>query len=449
MTEEVGCRRGRPILVSIRVPDSVEYCRDMGLDLELWLQQDLVDMLVTTGYFRLNPWRYSVQLGKRHGVAVYPCLSDSRVRGESRFRRSSLESYRGRATNAWAAGADGVHLFNYFNPKAALWNELGDVATLRTLDKLYFVTVRDGDPNRFLADGAQHRSEPLLTPSHPMPLPLGQPWRTHLTLGDDIQAAVASGHAPSVTLHLEAPLIAAPPHLHVELNEIALTALQAEDGWIDYAVPVDAVRRGENEVIVTLLERTETESAWNLRYEGGTLPAGPWRKDPGSERTEQKMVDGNLLLADRGTVSGDYLYYRCPWGIDPAAETTVEARVRVDSGTSCLIMANGVSGERLVLTPDRIYLYHHRDQGFDMDTTDGLHVYRLELQGRNMRVFVDDELRIDATGVLGPRGGYPRNELAFGAANSTDIGQALWNYVRARTRSASLHDAVVQIRYPD
>ena len=87
MTEEAGCRRGRPILVSMRVPDSVGFCRDMGFDLRGGSGEGLVDMLITTCYFRLNPWEYSVELGHKYGVRVYPCLSDSRVKGETRFRR--------------------------------------------------------------------------------------------------------------------------------------------------------------------------------------------------------------------------------------------------------------------------------------------------------------------------------------------------------------------------
>ncbi|MEA3401449.1 MAG: family 10 glycosylhydrolase, partial [Armatimonadota bacterium] len=126
MTEEVGRQRGRPILVSVRVADSVGFDRDMGLDIERWLEEDLVDILITTCYFRLNPWEYSVELGHRYDVAVYPCLSDSRVRGETRFHRRSVESYRGRAMNAWTAGADGIHLFNFFNPDSPVFREVGD-----------------------------------------------------------------------------------------------------------------------------------------------------------------------------------------------------------------------------------------------------------------------------------------------------------------------------------
>jgi len=68
MTEDEGIKRGKPILIAVRVPDSVEYCRGIGLDIERWLKEGLVDLLITTCYFRLNPWEYSVELGHRYGV---------------------------------------------------------------------------------------------------------------------------------------------------------------------------------------------------------------------------------------------------------------------------------------------------------------------------------------------------------------------------------------------
>ena len=83
MTEEVGRKRGRPLLLAVRVPDSVEYCKFIGLDLERWLQGGLLDLLMVSGYTQLNPWEYSVQLGHKYGVKVYPSLDES----ASRMRR--------------------------------------------------------------------------------------------------------------------------------------------------------------------------------------------------------------------------------------------------------------------------------------------------------------------------------------------------------------------------
>ena len=105
-------------------------------------------------------------------------------------------------------------------------------------------------------------------------------------------------------------------------------------------------------------------------------------RDPGSSRTDEAIEDGALRIADRGEVAGDYLYYRYAWGADPQGDAVAEARVKVVSGSSFLIVSNGVGGERLGLWPDRIELFHHRDLQSKLDTTGDFHLYRMELKGR-------------------------------------------------------------------
>jgi len=76
MTEREGMKRGRPLLLAIRVPDSTDYCRAIGLDLDRWLADGLVDLLITSGYFQLNDPAYSVALARKYGVRVYPSLAE-------------------------------------------------------------------------------------------------------------------------------------------------------------------------------------------------------------------------------------------------------------------------------------------------------------------------------------------------------------------------------------
>ena len=42
MADEVGAKRGRPILLAVRAPDSLGYAKALGLDLERWMQDDLI-----------------------------------------------------------------------------------------------------------------------------------------------------------------------------------------------------------------------------------------------------------------------------------------------------------------------------------------------------------------------------------------------------------------------
>lgn len=255
MTEKVGLERGRPILVAVRVPDSAGYSRDMGLDVEQWLAEGLVDLLVTTCYFQLNPWEYSVAWGHKYGVPVYPCLSDPRVKGETRFQRSSVECYRGRALNAWGAGADGIHLFNLFDvagTHAPVFREAGDPQLLRTLDRLYFVTVRDGNPESWLAGGTQYRTLPLLTPSRPARIGRGRPLSVEILVGEDLASVAGEREAPQVTCHLAMPQLTDSKSLRVTLNGRELAEGTLANGWVDYAVHVAAMRRGANRLLISL-----------------------------------------------------------------------------------------------------------------------------------------------------------------------------------------------------
>ncbi len=145
LLDEVASARGKPFLLAIRVPDSVELARDLGLDVEAWLAEGLVDLVSASCYYRLTPWSDLVDLGRRHGVPVYPCLSESRLKlasGQLEPLRNTLESLRGRALNAWQAGADGICVFNLFDPRSRFWREAGDPAELSRRSRIHFASVR-------------------------------------------------------------------------------------------------------------------------------------------------------------------------------------------------------------------------------------------------------------------------------------------------------------------
>ncbi len=69
--------------MAIRTPDSVEFARAIGFDIEKWMQDDLLDIYIPAGSFRLNEWDYSIALGHKYGLKVYPSLDDSRITDET------------------------------------------------------------------------------------------------------------------------------------------------------------------------------------------------------------------------------------------------------------------------------------------------------------------------------------------------------------------------------
>ena len=121
--------------------------------------------------------------------------------------------------------------------------------------------------------------------------------------------------------------------------------------------------------------------------------------------------------------------------------------MNVVSGSSYLIVATGRSGERLALTSTGLALHHQRQHRHAMTTTDAFHRYRVVLRGPALQVFVDDVLRLAVPAALAPRPGYPRAELAFGASNSPEIGEALWSEVKFRAPHATqpLRDVVLRV----
>ena len=251
MTEELGRKRNRPLLLGIRVPDSIEYCRLIGLDVEGWLAEHLVDILVVGGYTQLNPWEYSVALGHKFGVKVYPSLDEPRLRDEAaRKLRASPESYRGRALTAWEAAADGIYMFNFFDPQSPLWRELGEPAVLRKRDRNYFASV--------LGVGAMpvpHQRfirVPTLNPSDPISHRAGQP--IEFRIGEDLPTS-----GPHIILHLQFKDSA--PQLTARLNGTALTKGTTKGAWLEFALEGAVLRPGANTL---LIEPSSSEKQMSL-----------------------------------------------------------------------------------------------------------------------------------------------------------------------------------------
>ena len=185
--DEVGRVRGKHLLLNIKYPDSVGYCHKIGLDIEQWLKEDLVDALVPGGYFQLNPWQTSVALGKKYGVPVWACLAENRVRDpRGNTARKSAAALRARAAAAWSAGVDAIEMFNHFDPQQSYWLELGSLGSLRDLPKTYFVSVQGEGSAQSWVPTDEYITLPDLTPDEPEIIPSGAKLTYDIYLGDDL-----------------------------------------------------------------------------------------------------------------------------------------------------------------------------------------------------------------------------------------------------------------------
>jgi len=262
MTETEGLRRGRPFLLAVRLPDSVEYCRDIGLDLERWMAEGLIDIHMPSGYFRLNDWERSVELGHRYGLKVYPSLDESRVRDvAAKALRQTVQSYRGRAAAAWQSGADGVYVFNSFNPSSPIWRELGDMRTLGPLDKDYFASVRGAG----VAAGnslpyAAYVKTSHLNPGKPIALKAGE------TASTAFYANETDMKGRRARLLIQTKNTPGASGFSVRLNGRALAQPKVEAGnWLSFDLKSEDLRRGRNEVEITPAKGAKPDTWTDLR----------------------------------------------------------------------------------------------------------------------------------------------------------------------------------------
>lgn len=255
--DRAGLERGQYLQLAIKYPDSLEYCRRLGLDIQKWLDEDMVDMLIPGGgYFQFNQWKESVDVGHKAGVPVYPSLSDIRVvNPDFAQERRGNESVRGRALAALASGADGIAVFNQNSPSLPFWNEIGSKSLLQTLPKFYFVSPQ-GEGGRTPMKSRQFFPVmkdihfPTVNPDSPVTIPGGQESIYPLMVGDDLPAHPNLG--AKLLVLIENP-VGEPPR--VLWDKTSLTLQGEEDGW-SAELPDADVTPGLHHITITPARET-------------------------------------------------------------------------------------------------------------------------------------------------------------------------------------------------
>lgn len=242
-----GEKRGREILLSVRVPDSVEYALFLGMDIETWLKEGYLDMLVTSSYLQFHHFDYSAALGHKYGVPVYPSLDEIRVREkEAKARRNTREALLGRIEKALNEGTDGVMLFNYYgihlNNDRAEWEKetvrmAFDEEKRKGAAKCFFASVRGRGA---VAGGAPphdaYMQIPMLTPDHPLAIQ-GK---------GETSIRVPAKWEGKKQLRL---FFAEEAKGSVSLNGVKLGAFSGQEAA--FAIPCEAIKWGDQAVEVT------------------------------------------------------------------------------------------------------------------------------------------------------------------------------------------------------
>lgn len=258
-----GQKKNHPILLSARVPDSVSFCKEIGLDLAGWATAKLFDFYVACGEFELNPPEVFGEFAKSAGVPWYRSCGVSYIftGNDSGYpddderpglqRQDGPHTFRGRAMSAYHGGASGMM---YWNPTR--WHRFpmrslaADPESFKFENKRYHVTYTyTGQRDRCVKDANKHCTIPQLLSGSPYDLGKGVA-KYPIYVWDNLPALKKDGkHVPIVRLTTEVSLPSG-TDLTVQLNNKALKLRKKRAGSQIFDVPYEVAKYGMNEVIV-------------------------------------------------------------------------------------------------------------------------------------------------------------------------------------------------------
>ena len=469
LADKYGRMRGRPVLIAIRVPDSVDYCMEMGVDLETWFRDGLVDMMIAAGNFHLNPWKYSAELCKKYGVKFYASIDMPQFTPSTgTLSRYSDSSYHARSAAAFAAGADGNYYFNLFNRSAAERLMLKP-EQLRLRDKRYHVTDRYlGNAADHIKGGEKFNNLPEIHPHRQVAMASGEKRNFVLEIGDDFEALKRDGVGFEVFAVVEGHL-ADPSRLQISSGTEPWKYDTSVDGYHYYSVPDGALHQGINKLELELLPVSGDKAAWQTIMKGDKLLLGnaqpPWRRlfDRNDPSTAEKIEDGAYRMYDSGPGCNNLLY--------PLSDAKYPLSFRFDmrfvnaSDERAVVFraADGNHVEIISFAADKIKLLYS-GKSVKFNTADAFHTY----EGR----FVDGRFILTADGrelfdvplkmkVGDPRGelsgfiysipGMQERSLLYGSLSNEGTGTAYWKNLQLLRPAGTiqLRDFAVEVVFSD
>ena len=248
--DRVAEERNRHYTLAVHVFDSIETSLNLGLDVETWVDEGLVDALVVgTGYLPyildLDEW---LDLAMPREVPVYPSFNTNTIEDWRPMLSAPAyhEALRAISAHYWSAGADGQYIFNHFCQRN--WQNVEDPGGL-DLDYIYAPLLELGDPVEMLGkdklyaiqthtDQAMHQQ--ALGPA-PLPIALDSLERSlPLQIGPD-------GDNPDAETRVRAYLTGGSDSTNVwlRLNHTLLDATRRGE-WVEATVPRGVLRSGEN-----------------------------------------------------------------------------------------------------------------------------------------------------------------------------------------------------------
>lgn len=458
--DAAGKKRRRYQLLTIRVPDSAEMCRAIGVDLDQICAEKLIDFLVVGGDDGLVSTRAeAVKIGQNRGLKTY--VSIDAFNGSVPQMRDTPELYAAMAASAYAAGADGLYYFNTFYHPWVFKEVRRDPRDLRFMPKNYWGRYHRRADFSGMCDSLNHLAA---TDGTDLVLEPGKAGRVMIETGDDFSDPEVAARHPEITLTVHtAPGL---PRLAASVNGTELAPPTVENNRQSFTVPTTAMRRGENMIELTLTEPAgeSIETIFTgqevVRYNS----ARPWRRlwPFYKSGVSEKVVDGAVRLDDFGTGPGDCmnLYYPLPAS---ARHLEGEFELKVDYSNApeavALRLANGENVELITFEPDVIKLkFAGKSRKFA--TADRFHTYGFRMKSGRLEFYADGEQLFDEKLSLradeprarftGNNDGLPHmydRSLIVGSLSESGTGASQWKNFRLRN-SAMVNAVELQVAFP-
>lgn len=263
--DAVSAKRGKKILLSVRVPLTLEACLDKGLDIQEWIRLGLVDFVSIGIHWRGDPSLPVAQFRKDLGLVSIPLYASIDDGGYNPREPFSHGMFRGMASHILAQGADGIYLFNqYYGTYQSEYNgqlhlekgdqvcrvmmppllkELGSLSTLKNRNKIY--GLNDGF--------AEYAVMPVT--SLPLKVETGKVSEASIFIGDNPKITVPQEVILFVRLSKPSEYILAFNGVkilrdipeYVQLYDKA-RGLQSTDQEYAFIIPVTSLKQGYNQI---------------------------------------------------------------------------------------------------------------------------------------------------------------------------------------------------------
>gem|GEM_PF-3063731 len=317
--DRIAAARKRQYLLTTRVPDTPKLARRTGFDVEQWLREGLLDMLMVGGGYmpygaRLHEF---IDMAHRYGINAYPCQN----------HYIDPEPMRSIASGFWALGGDGFYMFNYGGvspetPRYQCLYQLGGPTTLAGLDKV------------FQADkGCSIKYVGYTNPPSQFPAPVVGGAPVELVVGDDLAALAAAG---------------TPMRLHLVVSVTGMNTLTSLEDLVTHKLSKEKIGLQINGVAVPDAQiRRLDATRYAAEVEGRCFVNGSnWIRvcpGPGSVGSLEAAVTDMRLTVDYAPFAAE------PVAAEPAAAPSNDVLIKPASDLPMSFFDTGVGTSKTVV----------------------------------------------------------------------------------------------------